>query len=297
MKRLIGLAIAVLLSTNSIYAIEEEDFYSQVARSYDVKTSNTEHLNSKLAETDGLYFNHNGLVAHGDEAAQFLEKIQSEKELLDLIHRLEKNTAYYGLTYLGCPKREDILLDAGCSAGGCSFIINRAFNCKMEGVNLSGKQVSLANTIASSLGVQERVQFSQGNMLSLPKPDNYYDGIWACESTEHIPDLKEMFQEFKRVSKPASRLVIIAWCANDPELKKTVDEHYVTLIHTANEYKEQATLSGWKLLHEENLSDRTAKYWDIRSHSKHATGSESFMGSGFATENLQYFLFTFQNDK
>lgn len=208
MLRIIGLAILVLLSTG--YAVEEEDFYRQVAHSYDVKTTNTEHLNSKLAETDGLYFNHNGLVAHGDEVAKYTCKIQSEKELLELIHRLEKNTAYYGLTYLGCPKKEDVLLDAGCSAGGCSFIINRAFNCHMEGVNLSGKQVSLANSLAHSLGVEDQVLFRQENMLYLSKPDDYYDGIWACESTEHIPHLQEMYKEFKRVSKPASRLVIIA---------------------------------------------------------------------------------------
>lgn len=299
MNRSIGFAVVALLSSyaSSVYAAEDEDFYCRIAQLYDVKTSNVEHLNSKLAESDGLYFNHNGLLASGEEIEDYLAKIHSEKELLDLIHRLEKNTAYYGLTYLGCPKEDDVFLDAGCSAGGCSFVINRAFNCRMEGINLSEKQVSLGNTLAHALEVQDLVQFTQGNMLHLSKPDSYYDGIWACESTEHIPDLKKMFQEFLRVSKPRARLVIITWCANDPDLKKTVDEHYVTQIHTAEEYLQEASLSGWKLLHQENLSERTAKYWTIRSRSKHATGAESFMGPGFSSERLQYFLFTFQNAK
>lgn len=275
----------------------EDSYKEKIAEAYDKKTGDVSNLNFMLAENDHFFFNHNGLVASGDFAECYASKIENEKELLSLIHLLEKNNVYNALPYLGCPTEDSILLDAGCGAGGCGLMIHEAFRSHIEGFTLSKGQADFANNIATQLGYQDKVNFFQGDMLNINRPDNYYDFIWACESTEHAPNLREMFAEFARVSKPNARLVIIAWCAHDPKLKETVDEHYLTQIHSAQEYLAAALEEGWLSLTPTDLTDRTATYWQIRALSKNATGAEEFMGPGFASRNLQYFLFTFENKK
>jgi geranyl diphosphate 2-C-methyltransferase len=282
---------------SSLMFAKEDDYQERIANSYDNKTNDLNGLNFKLAENDGCFFNHNGIVFPGDSMDIYLSRIHSEQDHLNVIHALEKNTARYGLLFLGSPEKSMVLLDAGCGAGGCSLMIHEAFGCKIEGITLSKEQAKFANTVAANRGYGDRVRFFQGDMLNLNKADNMYDVIWACESTEHAQNLEAMFSEFSRVAKPKSRLVIIAWCANDPELKETVDNHYITQIHTVNEYLQASGNAKWKVLHTSDLTQQTAAYWKIRSSSKNVTGSEKFMGPGFSNGTLQYYLFTFENTK
>lgn len=282
---------------SSFIVAQEDNDRERIAHEYDHKTQDLNGLNFKLASRDFYFFNHNGIVFPGDNIGMYLSRISSEEDLLTVIHALEKNTVRYGLLFLGNPEKNMVLLDAGCGAGGCGLMIHEAFGCQLEGVTLSKEQAKFANTIAATYGYADRVQFFQGDMLNLNQSSNYYDCIWACESTEHVQNLDEMFKEFSRVAKPKSRLVIIAWCAKDPELKKIVDQHYITQIHTVHEYLEAAQQTGWKILHLADLTQQTATYWKIRSHSKNATGSERFMEPGFSNGTLQYYLFSFENQK
>lgn len=276
---------------------QESDYSERIAREYDKKTSDQEALNYKLAASDGLFFNHNGIVPDENSLEWYLNKATTEEDRLNLIHSLEKNTVLIALPFLGSPKVSDLILDAGCGAGGCGIMIHQTFGCNLEGVTLSKEQANFGNQMAEKFGCADNTIFFQGNMLNLPKPDNSYDFIWACESTEHAPDLNVMFNEFSRISKQNSRLVIIAWCANDPSVKEQVDAHYITQIHTSQEYLNAAADIGWTLKHQLDLTSQTAAYWKIRSFTKDATGSERFMEPGFASRGLQYYLFTFENNK
>lgn len=281
----------------SIGQIQGSDYEDRIAKEYDKKTYDQEALNYKLAASDGFFFNHNGLVLDENSLDWYLTKAASEEDKLRLIHSLEKNTVLTALPYLGSPKVTDFVLDAGCGAGGCGLMIHQTFGCNVEGFTLSKEQANFGNQMSAKLGYAEKILFSQGNMLSLPKSANSYDFIWACESTEHAPDLNVMFNEFLRVSKPSSRLLIVAWCANDPNVKNAVDAHYITQIHTVQEYLNAAVDTGWALKHQLDLTSQTALYWKIRSFAKDITGSERFMGPGFASRDLQYYLLTFENKK
>lgn len=264
-----------------------------IAGMYDEKMTNVGDLNNLLANKGGRVFNHLGILLPG----QPMPEPETEDELLELLNKMETDLVEYTVPHLGRLGREHRLLDAGCGAGGTALMIHEAFGCRLDGVNLSRKQVEFAENTAERLGLSESVRFIVADILKLPCGDGHYDAIWACESTQALPDLESMYTEFARVTKPAGRFVIVDFCATDTpsgqSIKARVDNHYGTFIHTHDEYTSYAEKCGWVLAEEIDMTGLTAPYWRLRSSSRHGTGSESFMTEGFLTGNLQYYLFAF----
>ncbi|PIV68786.1 MAG: SAM-dependent methyltransferase [Candidatus Aenigmarchaeota archaeon CG_4_9_14_3_um_filter_37_18] len=264
----------------------------EIAEMYDLKTTRT-GLNRSLAEGDGLFFNHNGLVLPGETLEMYERSITDEKSRLERLHEIEQNLVRFGILYLGTPTEGMIGLDAGCGGGESGIMIHRSFGSTIEGFTLSPEQARYGNGAAENYGCSDKVRFHVGDMLNLERPKGSYDFIWVCESTEHAADLDAMFREFNRVAKSLSRLVIIAWCAVDPKLKEVVDNHYLTDIHRFDEYLESAQRQGWNLAEHVDLTGMTAPYWELRSRSENGTGAEEFMYSDFRDKGIEYHLLAF----
>lgn len=269
---------------------DREQFFQEIARYYD---GQREDINLLLAQKDKIVHHHSGLCKSDSTFPEM-----TEEELISELHRQETALTLRGVEYLGVLKPEMKGLDAGCGRGGSSFLINRLYGCSMEGISLSSYQVGFADQIARELGVSDEVKFHEVNMLALPFEDNSFDFIWACESTEHIPNLEEMFLEFRRVAKPDSRLVIIGGCGNPehpegPEFIKGINEWYHILIHSPLEYLDSAKKTGWKLIANINLTPETIPYWHLRERSIHKTGVERFVG-GYESGAGEYRLFSFK---
>ena len=266
---------------------------AEIARMYDEKITNAGNLNNLIANKGGRVFNHIGLLLPGHP----MPKAETEDELLELLNKMETDLVEYTIPHLGRLGKKHILLDAGCGAGGTALMIHEAFGCKIDGANLSRKQVEYAEHAAQQLGLSDSIRFIVADVLKLPCADGHYDAIWACESTQDLPDLASIYAEFARVTKPAGRLVIVDFGAVSSSsgklIKARVDHHYGTDIHTRDEYVSLAAKSGWSLVHEMDMTSLTVPYWKLRSLSVHGTGAESFMTEGFLTGNLRYYLFVF----
>jgi geranyl diphosphate 2-C-methyltransferase len=261
------------------------------------RTTKKDNLNRLLADSDGLFFNHNGITLPGERIGSYYRRsAANEKAMLNELHRLEENLVLFGMQFL--PKKSSKPgLDAGCSAGGGSIMIHEKLGLKMEGINLSGDQIKYATLAARKFGISSKVKFWVGDMTNVDRPDNYYSFIWACESSEHVSDLDKMFREFSRITEKGGKIVLIAWIAVDPKLKRTIDASYYTDIHTKKQYLSYAKKNGWKFVKAINLGKNTARYWKLRSQAKHASGSEKFMTPGFASGRLGYWLMVFENTK
>jgi geranyl diphosphate 2-C-methyltransferase len=262
-----------------------------IAALYDSKTRDAGGLNARLAALDHRFFNHNG-IAGSDAALQ----PRDEAGRLSMLHALERDLASLGLGYLGDVRPADTVLDAGCGAGGCALMIRERFGCGVDGVTLSPEQARFARRAAALEGLSDRVQFRVADMCGLQGAR--YAGIWACESTEHVADLDAMFVRFAGMLEPGARLVVIAWCAGDgPEadaLKRRIDARYLTAIHSHRHYAGAAAAAGLVLADHADLTAMTVPYWRLRERSAHGTGTERFMGDGYARRLITYELFAFE---
>ncbi len=267
----------------------EGGFFKTVAEYYD---GQQEDINLLLAAEDGIVHHHSGLTEPG---AVF--PAMTEEELLRELHQQENALTERGIRHLRNLTAGMRGLDAGCGRGGSSILINQRFGCRLDGVTLSPYQADFANKLVQEMGVDE-LRFHQANMMALPFKDNCFDFVWAVESTEHAPDLGEMFAEFGRVAKPGAKLVIITGCGNPehPEGQRfieAINEWYRIQIHPAQEYLDAAQRTGWELIESEDLTPETIPYWDLRTRSNHRTGVEKF-NAAYKSGAGEYRLFSFQ---
>jgi len=266
---------------------------SAIAQLYDRKTRSA-NLNLELARRGGLFFNHNGMLLPSETLDLYRRRIADEDARLLALHAMERNVVRFGMLYLGSPFPGMLGLDAGCGAGGAGLMIHDLFGCDLEGFTLSPEQAAYAHEAARLRGVSSHVRFDVGNMLELECDDVRYDFIWACESSEHAPDLEAMFREFARVSRGGARLVVIAWNTEDPEVARRIDEHYLTTLHALGAYEEAAATAGWNPLATIDLTERTVSYWELRAESPCRTGSEAFMMPAYRDGKLGYHLMVFE---
>ena len=270
--------------------IDPSLFTQKVATYYDGKR---EDFNYLLAP-DGLVHHHSGICPPD---AIFPEDM-SEDELLRTIHGQENALTEFAMNFLSISPSV-IGLDAGSGRGASSFVLNRRFGCSIVGINISPYQTKFAVEKSRLLKVKDQVQFIEGDMTKIPFAENTFDFVWACESTEHVPDLEKMFGEFARISKPHAQLLIVAWCASSnhpdtPEIVAQINEAYVYSLHTRDEYIQTANATGWHIATSYDLTAQIVPYWALRNRSANKPGTESFMYRGFKTRALEYYLMKFE---
>ncbi|MDP2864975.1 MAG: methyltransferase domain-containing protein [Elusimicrobiota bacterium] len=266
----------------------------KVAGLYDSKRRD---FNWRLA-ADGVIHHHNGLVY--DRSSVIRRVIKGGAQAEKIIHDSETALSKLGFKYLGKPKSGAALLDAGCGRGGSSLLLAAKYpGLAIRGVTVSSYQASAARAAARARGLSGRVKFSRASMLELPFGDNSFDLVWACESTEHVPDLGDFFSEMARVAGNRARLVVIAWVRNASHrlgrrYAAQADRAYVTKIHVEKKYLSDGLKSGWELRGKADLTGPTAAYWAARAALNSGSGTESFMAPAFASRALLYRLYVYQ---
>ena len=262
-----------------------------IAQLYDRKK---EDLNFVLSRSDGLVHHHNGIC---NPDITFPDNL-SQEEIQSLLHQQETDLANFGVGYFDGIDSSMLGLDAGSGRGGSAILINQRFGCSVKGLNLSEYQVEFASKLVKRIGIDRKVSFYLGDMCDTKLESNSVDFIWACESTEHVDGLSKMFNEFYRITKPGSQLVIIAWCKgvveSTEDIIKRVNHAYVTNVHPVHEYEQTAKDSGWQLKDKVDLRSQTAAYWRFRKRSTVQSGTESFMSEGFTSGAIEYYLLKFK---
>src|SRR5205085_504729 len=127
------------------------------------KMTNTNNLNNLLAEKGGRVFNHLGILLPG----QPMPVPKTEDERLELLSQMETDLVEYTIPHLGQLGRQQVLLDAGCGAGGTALMIHEAFGCQIEGVNLSRQQARFAAQTTQRLGLSESIRLIIADVLKL----------------------------------------------------------------------------------------------------------------------------------
>ncbi|MGB8201569.1 MAG: methyltransferase domain-containing protein [Pseudonocardiaceae bacterium] len=100
------------------------------------------------------------------------------------------------------------VLDVGCGIGGPGVRIARLTGARVTGISVSQEQIRLANSLAESAGVAERVVFQWANAMELPFPAQSFDAAIALESFFHMPDRGQVLAQICRSLRPGGRLVL-----------------------------------------------------------------------------------------
>lgn len=107
-------------------------------------------------------------------------------------------------------KPTGILTDIGCGPGLLTMLIAQKFpRLKVLGLDTAQEMIKTANANANSLGFEGRVEFREGNIQSLPLPDQTLDFAVSSLSLHHWSEPERGLAEIHRALKPGGQLLLI----------------------------------------------------------------------------------------
>jgi SAM-dependent methyltransferase len=118
----------------------------------------------------------------------------------------EELTAHLGKK-LGISKGHKVL-DVACGSGTSAIALAKEFDCKVVGVDLSQKNLDLAQKKAQDMGIDNLIEFKCSDAEKIDLPDGTFDFV-ICECALcTFPDMKTAVSEMHRVLKEGGKVGI-----------------------------------------------------------------------------------------
>ncbi|MEV0681837.1 methyltransferase domain-containing protein [Actinosynnema sp. NPDC050436] len=251
----------------------------------------TDLLNLGLGSLDGFYHHH---FAVGDFDHRVLELPDDEREqaINAEMHRMETRQVDTLVEALGSVPPTARILDAGSGRGGTAFLLHQVFGCRVDGVNISTYQNGFAREQAQRRGCADLVHFHDLSMTDTKFPDASFDFVVTNETTMYVEPYATLV-EFARVLKPGGRYVLVSWCNNDvvaphPPEADAIDKHYHCHTHRRITYLRALIDAGMTPYQVDDLTRLAIPYWELRSHSRLATGIEEAYLAGYRSDRVNY---------
>ena len=102
----------------------------------------------------------------------------------------------------------DHILDIGSGIGGPARYMEHRFGCHVTGIDLTAEFCDVARHLTRLLGLQDRVDFKQGNALAMPFADGSFDGAYSINVSMNIADKAGFYREIHRALKPGGWLML-----------------------------------------------------------------------------------------
>ena len=102
----------------------------------------------------------------------------------------------------------DHVLDIGSGIGGPARYFANRFGCRVTGIDLTAEFCEVARELTRALGLEAKVDFSVGDALAMPFPDESFDGAYSMNVSMNIADKAALYREVHRVLKPGAWLVL-----------------------------------------------------------------------------------------
>lgn len=227
----------------------------------DVQTHyNSDHLKQKIADA---------LVKAGKDISRL--SIQ-DLAVIDQLHT-------GGIMASRALCRKDIfkagirVLDAGCGIGGTSRLLAGETGCRVHGIDLAGRFIEAAKFLNQCTGLEDRVSFRQGSVLSLPFKNSTFDVVLCQHMLMNIQDKSTAVKEFHRVLRPGGTLIL-------HEISKGQGDHMVypvpwaagpsiSFIEPWDKSAERFLESGFKITDYADGSPAACAWWEkVRAASK-----------------------------
>ena len=156
------------------------------------------------------------------------------------------------------------IADLGCGVGASLFyIFPRLQNpTPALGLTLSPVQAKLAGDSAAQLGLQNQINFAEGDFTSVPLPSESLDAVYSVEAVCHAVDPEKYFREASRLLRKGGKLILVddyqaahLFSANENKwLKAYIDGWYVPGVRTVEQVISFANKNGLQLKKNEELT-------------------------------------------
>ena len=124
---------------------------------------------------------------------------------IDALH-IRGREATEDLSRLARINSGDDLLDAGCGIGGTSRYLAASTGAHVSGVDLTEEYIGVAKMLSERVGLSDRTDFRQGNVLDLPFDAGSFDVVWTEHVQMNISDKAGFYGELYRVLRPGGTL-------------------------------------------------------------------------------------------
>lgn len=102
------------------------------------------------------------------------------------------------------------ILDIATGTGDMAVKIHSMLSpCRVTGCDISESMLGVAKKKIQNLGLENEIEFSLGDCISLPFEDNSFDAATISFGIRNVEDIERGISEINRVLKPGGTLVIL----------------------------------------------------------------------------------------
>jgi tocopherol O-methyltransferase len=170
------------------------------------------------------------------------------------------------LMTLGEIRESDSVLDAGCGIGGSGVYLAKNRGCRVQGITLSKKQTITATNLAQSVGVADKLAFTQQDYTNTNFAPNTFDIVWCIESMQTAIDKHPFFKEMARVLKPGGKILIADIfkpqsydMKHEKAMQTMLNGWAMTDILSLDELTQISKQYGFKVLKTEDVTENVLK--------------------------------------
>ena len=178
------------------------------------------------------------------------------------------------------------VLDVCSGMGGPARYLAHRIGCRVTGIDFTESRHKSAVKLTKMVGLDDRVDFTHGNALDMPFPDNSFDAVIGQEAWCHVPDKPRLIAECARVVKPGGVIAFTDILRTDTlsnaDMRRLRSEMTFPELETLSGYARLLETNGCTLLEHDDLSeiwkrvleDRLAMYRGLEAETERHFGAD-----------------------